>query len=645
MKNKYSIIFIIIVLLVILPITLMSCKKESQKNNKSFDYDSLYNSVKTEKYKEDLNRTTTKSEYGYTKNTINGYNNWFYYGKIDQTYEEMQYNNKTNSFEYQKAKFNNGTLTSTNNVSATISYKITTPGKVTIYGNPKQANLTSAATIIEIYHNNKLVYNVLIKEKDLTGKYFNLELNVSENDSIYFVNKNNSEIYLNPVITYEKDYDESLYHLTSFDTCYGDVFPYYDTKQNKLYMGFLWSNDARIDNNYHFAIEESNNLLTYKNVPEENNYDIWQNYNQNYKLDTIFNPNNFIDKTKYTFGARDNMIYRENDRYLLIAGCYYEFNGTKQTSDLVIYGSDDKFALSWTKKGNVIASYSKNLPECPTLIKIGNRYYVAVSVAYNTAHQVGPLQYWVGDENVDCLDVDWQSKEFSYLDGEDLCAARLTYIKDKVYMWGWIPYTYNTMPWSPWGGYLNLPREVIQLKDGTLGTRMDEGLYKKINYGNIFNLEENSYQVEQGSASYNNQIISLNGTDNKIKLGKFKRNLVEFTLNLKDSTKAGYLMKQNNSEYYCNIVKENNHTYLEVSSPNDSLHKINSRLEIPNYTTFNIKIVIDNGKIEFYVNDEKTLTAITSVNNDYYEGYLYSNKTSTYQNVKVNKLISYSDIE
>lgn len=645
MKNKYSTLFNILVLLVILASMLMSCKNKPNKINKTFDYNSLYNSSKEEKYEEDLNRTTTKLEYGYTKNTINGYNNWFYYGKINELYYEMQYNNKTNQFEYQNANFNNGILTSTTNISTVVSYKIKTSGKVTIYGNPKQANLKSTSTIIEIYHNNKLIYNVILKENDLIGKYFNFELNVSENDNIYFVNKNSSEIYLNPVITYEKDYEKSLYHLTSFDTCYGDVFPYYDSKQNKLYMGFLYSEDARIDNNYHFAIEESSNLLTFKNVPEENNYNTWQNYNQNYKLDNIFNPNNFIDKTKYIFGVRDNMIYKEDNRYLLIAGCYYEFNDTKQTSDLVIYGSDDKFALSWTKKGNVIASYSKNLPECPTLIKIGNRYYVTVSVAYNTAHQVGPLQYWIGDENVDCLDVDWQSKKFSYLDGEDLCAARLTYIKDKVYMWGWIPYTYNTMPWSPWGGYLNLPREVILLNDGTLGTRMDEGLYKKINYGNIFNLEEDNYQIEQGSASYKNQTLLLEGKENKIKLGNFKRNLVEFTVDLKDSTKAGYLMKQDNNEYYCNIVKENNHTYLEVSSPNDQLHKINSCLEIPNYNVFNIKIVIDDGKIEFYVNDEKTLTAITSMTNDYYDGYLYSNCISSYQNVKINKLLSYSDIE
>lgn len=645
MNKKYLIIFIAIILLFISPNTLMSCKKEKNKENKNFDYDSLYNTIKKEKYEENLELTTIKAEYGYTNNTINGYNNWFYYGKINQTYKKMQYNSKENNFEFQNAKFNNGILSSTEKVLSTISYKIIKPGKITIYGNPKQVNLKSNSTIIEIYQNDKLITNIPLKERDLTGKYFNIELNVLENDNLYFINTKDSEVYLNPVITYETDYDKSLYHLTSFNKCYGDVFPYYDSKQNKLYMGFLWSNDARVENNYNFVIEESTNLLTYKNVPEENNYDIWYNYYQNYKLDNIFNPNNFIDKTKYVFGVRDNMIYKENHRYLLIAGCYDQFNEKKQTSDLVIYSSDDQFGLSWTKKGNVIASYDRNLPECPTLIKIGNRYYVAVSVAYNTAHQVGPLQYWVGDENVDCMDVNWQAKQFKYLDGEDLCAARLTYVKDKVYMWGWIPYTYNTMPWSPWGGYLNLPREVIQLNDGTLGSRMDEGLYRKVNYGNIFNLDESNYQIEQGNANYNNQILFLNGNENKIKLGKFKRNLVEFTVDLKDSTKAGYLMKQNNSDYYCNIVKENNHTYLQVSSPNDPSHKINSYLEIPNYTEFNVKIVIDEGKIEFYVNDEKTLTAITSMNNDYYDGYLYSNKTSTYQNVKVNKLISYSDIE
>lgn len=109
-------------------------------------------------------------------------------------------------------------------------------------------------------------------------------------------------------------------------------------------------------------------------------------------------------------------------------------------------------------------------------MKIGNRWYAFVSVAYNTAHQVGPLQYWTGDEGVDCMEVDWSKKEFAFLDGEDLCAARPTQVGDKVYMWGWIPSTYDTMPWAPWAGYLNLPREVVQRGDGSLGGRLDPGL-------------------------------------------------------------------------------------------------------------------------------------------------------------------------
>ncbi len=113
-------------------------------------------------------------------------------------------------------------------------------------------------------------------------------------------------------------------------------------------------------------------------------------------------------------------------------------------------------------------------------MKIGNRWYVFVSVAYNTVHQVGPLQYWTGDDGVDCLDVDWGGKEISFLDGEDLCAARPVQVGEKVYMWGWIPAVYDSMPWSPWGGYLNLPREVVARSDGSLGGRHSTRRYPRL---------------------------------------------------------------------------------------------------------------------------------------------------------------------
>ncbi len=640
MKKIISIIIVIIAIGV-----LMSCKKNSpKKDNVVFDYDALYKSTSKERYPENLNSPTQKAEYGYTKNEINGYNNWYYLVTTETGYQKMSYNQKSAAFTYQNAKFQNGILTSTKDSFGTLAYKVQVTGKITLYGNIRQSGNNNQATLVKILHNEQIINNILIKENDQIGKYFEHQLQVNEGDYLYFINQSPTSVYLNPVITYELDYEQSLYHFTSFNTCYGDVFPYYDEEESKLYMGFLYSDDARKENNYHLALEESSNLLTYQNIPENNNYDRWQKYKQNYLMNHIFNPNNFIDHSKYAFGIRDNMLYHEKGRYVLIAGCYHEFNSSKQTSDLVIYASDDNFALSWTKKGNVVASYSRNLPECPSLMKIGNRYYVFVSVAYNTAHQVGPLQYWIGDENVDCLDVDWQSKDFNFLDGEDLCAARVTSIKDKVYMWGWIPYTYNTMPWSPWGGYLNLPREVIQLADGTLGSRMDPGLYKTINYGNIYELDESNYQIEIGNGKYQDNALSVSGMSSKVKLGNFKRNLVSFTMNLEDATKGGYLLKQAGKEYYCLIEKENGKTYLKVTSPNDPLHKINSILEIPNYSIYNIKMVIDNGIIEFYVNDEKTLTAHTAMTNASYDAYLYANGSAIYKDVKINKLISYSDI-
>lgn len=612
-----------------------------------FDYDALYRTEATSAYALVEPGCSNKASYGYTLKSEQGYNDWYYLYETDGAYTQMAFS--ADSWQGGGAALCGPAMKPGKDAAAVRQYHAQKGGEVTVYGNYKCADTASAAATVKVYHNDTLIHSGNLEAGDTVGYYFEIKVTLNDGDNLYFaVEGENAHVLLDPVVDFGGHGDQSFYHLTEMGKYYGDVFPWYDEENHKLYMGFLWSDDAR-GGEYHNALEVSDNMLTFRDIPEANNYDIWQNYKEHGRLHFVYNPNNYVDHGIYSFGVRDNMIYRdpENNRWLMVAGCYYTFNSYSQTSDLVIYESKDELGFSWNPVGNVVeAGYNRNLPECPTLMKIGDRWYVFVSVAYVTAHQVGPLQYWTGDAGVDCMDVDWQSKDFSFLDGEDLCAARPIQVGDKVYMWGWIPNTYDTMPWAPWAGYLNLPREVIQLPDGSLGGRLDPGLSKLLNYGRIFTLGAGNYAVEKGNAEDVEGGIRTEGETTVLLGSDYNRNYITYSVDVKNSDTAGYVMRQDGKEYQVLIVKEEGKTYLKVLSPNDDKHKINSVIEIQDLHDgkFDVKIVCDGEFIEFFVNNEYALTAHTAMTGSSYSAGLYAVGEAVFTNVTIHKLISYSDI-
>ncbi len=613
-----------------------------------FDYASLYRTERDTPYAEG-ERLTSRARYGYTLSAEQGYNGWYYLYGAEGAYSEMRYDAASETWQGGGAQMKGEEMTSAPSAAAVRMYRVPSGGNGVLYGNFRCADPDSPAAEIAVYADGAKVYEGALDAGDTAGKYFEVSVLLNAGSEVYFaVGGDSARVLFDPVVTFENAQNDSLYHLTAAGKQYGDVFPYYDESQHRLYMGFLWSDNAALPDNYHDALEVSSNMLTFTDVPEANNYDVWQYYRQNYRLHQLFDVSRFVDRSVYAYGVRDNMLYfdEENGRYLMIAGCYYQFDGAVQTSDLVIYASDDDMAMSWTQPGNVVeAGYSRNLPECPSLMKIGDRWYVFVSVAYNTAHQVGPLQYWTGDAGVDCMDVDWSQKEYSFLDGEDLCAARPTQVGDKVYMWGWIPSTYDTMPWAPWAGYLNLPREVVQRADGSLGGRLDPGLSALLNYGKMYTLGAENFSAESGAAAYREGALALSGAENYVRLGDFHRTYVTFRADMGTSDTVGYVMRQDGREYRIVVTKEGGKYYMKVLSPDDPSHKVNSAIELPaEGDTFEFKIVNDGEFIEFFVNDTCALTAHTAMTGDSHTAYLYSDGAAEFSEVNISKLRPYGEI-
>ena len=616
-----------------------ACKPEE----KAFDFAALYMSERTQPYAEGEG-LTSRARYGYTCASQQGYNGWYYLYGTEGSFREMAWDGAAQEWRGEGASMQ-GELMCPAGSAAVRMYRCERSGDAVLYGNFKCADESSGGARIAVSADGRTVYEGTLEAGDTVGKYFEVSVSLKEGSEVCFAAIGEARILFDPVVTFENAQNKSLYHLTAAGKQYGDVFPYYDEEQRRLYMGFLWSDNAALADNYHDALEISDNMLTFTDVPEANNYDVWQYYRENYRLHQLFDVSRFCDRSIYTYGVRDNMLYfdEENGRYLMVAGCYYAFDGSAQTSDLVIYASDDEMGLSWTKPCTVVeAGYSRNLPECPSLMKIGDRWYVFVSVAYNTAHQVGPLQYWTGDEGVDCMDVDWAQKQFAFLDGEDLCAARPTQVGEKVYMWGWIPSSYDSMPWAPWAGYLNLPREIVVREDGSLGGRLDPALSALLNYGSVYSLQDGNYTTAEGTASDTGGVLCLDG---RVRLGEFHRTYTTFQVDMSESEKAGIVMEQEGKRYEVVIEREGGKMYMKVLSPDDAAHKVNSTIELPaELGVFEVKIVCDGEFIEFFVNDSCALTAHTAMTGSSHTLYLSSEGSAKFSRVKVGKLRPYGEI-
>lgn len=634
---KFTKVFAVLSAVLLIAAFVCGCAPSTKPEEDAFDYDALYANKTNKPYEDTDMLNYTKASFGYVGTTEQGYNGW-YYGTLADDKSVIASDDVTFDGE-------NIVLTKGHTAVRRYVYNGVTV-QATVCGRLRLSDDKGRTTTLAVYVNDDVAGSCCaVDGGDTRGIYFEYVVDLQKGDRLDFrFTSEGATVQCDPIVYFGGDTDETLYRLTSFGKYYGDVFPWYDEENGKLYMGFIWTDDAR-NNDYKDALEVADNMLTFIEVPEANNYDIWQRYKQGGRLHHLFDANKVVDRNEYPFGVRDNMVYRDekNNRMLVIAGVYRRFDAAAQTSDLAIYASDDIHGLSWTKPRTIVAAgYDRNLPECPTLMKIGNRWYVFVSVAYNTAHQVGPLQYWTGDADVDCMDVDWQSKSFSFVDGEDLCAARPIKVGNKVYMWGWIPRTYDTMPWAPWGGYLNLPREVVARQDGSLGGRMDKGLQRMLDYGKVFVANKDNL-VGDGSEVWMNNAVSV--SDSKLfAVGDYCRNMVRFRLQIDGATEAGAELLQNGKRYCVSVVKEGDEAYMQVSSPDDAKHKINSRIAVSNDGVYDVMFTVDNGIIEFFVNDNYALTAHTAMSDGAFSLGLYSVGKSTFEQISVSKLAPYQSL-
>lgn len=625
-------------------------------------YDIIYQNTKTKK-ESLVGKTIYKAEYGYVDNNIQGYNNFYYQIWENNSYANLIY--KDGKWIAKETYFQDGVAKTTINNNITITFVSPENGEVTISGNPKIINGTKG--ILEIYINDTLLKKYEISDE--MGIYHNDKVMITKNDQIHFKLIGDVTLYYNPTIDYLNSSEKSLHHYP--EGYYGDVHPFYDEKNNKMYMYYLSTGkQEKPVETFSSLLTTSNNMIQYKdttikvsttNPPEQNLYyalgvyeDAKGNYRSsfgygNYAGATLSNDlitwsqgaTPYIDDKdglfKYTFRAyfdsdvtsgRDPDIYYDKDtkKYYCVVMNYYTNQTDKGEKGLALYiaNQDGKYS---TKVYKLLNCTGRGDPECPQLKKIGTRWYLFYSIyGTGTSGNVGKFAYRVGDENTSPELINWNNLPEYYLDGGDLHAAQIVKVKDKVYMYGWI--NYEPLQ-NVWGGYLNLAREVYQSEDGTLRTRLDEKITSLLNRGIIYKDDNN---------------VSINGKLEK-DLGDYYRCLIFSNIKInKTLNYTGYKVTDGKNNWYIVISNVNGEKYLAITSDLNNLNPTTS-IKINDQNEFNLKIVIDNNFIEAFVNDEYGVVANTTLLNKNYKISLIGNgNLIDIENQKICKLADYNNI-
>ncbi len=588
-----------------------------------------------------------KASYGYIDNETQGYNGFYYRARENGKDTDMTINNGV--WTGNGASMEGGVMRSTASVSAVRCFVAPVSGDAHVFGNPRLEEGTKAK--IRILLDDTLIEEAEIGDK--TGIYHSRALALQKGQTLRFVCEGEAAVYWNPTVDYTGRGEESLHHAA--DGYYGDVHPFYDEKNNKLYMYYLSTGKQTENKKEQFAslLTTSGNFIRYeetplsmdeKNPPEQELYyalGVYEDKDGNYRSsygkgnyaggslskDLLTWSNGaepYVDESdgflKYTYrvyfdkgvqSGRDPDIFydKESGKYYCVVMNYYSDAVDKGSKGLALYtaGEDGRYSTKATK---LLDCTGRGDPECPQLKKIGDRWYLFYSIyGTGTAGGVGRLSYRIGDAGKAPEEVDWNSKTEYALDGGDLHAAQLCKVGNMYYMYGWINYTPQA---NVWGGYLNLAREVYQKPDGRLASRCDEYLTDLLNMGRVAvfgeeNTTRSGMKAEKGTFTAESADASAEMN------GEFGRSLLFTHIDLPlDAEFAGVSVTEGNQDYRIGLTRTGGKLYLAVTNDgNDPLGGTWIELSGETGTSFDLKVVLDGNFIEAFVNDEYSLTANT----------------------------------
>ena len=611
-------------------------------------YDEIYN-YKPTKSQELSGAVNYRASDGYIENETQGYNHFYYRAMVNNQKLDMVYDGE--AFSNEGAKLKGKEMISTATASSIREFISPEKGEAKIRTSAFLKEGTNANIVVKI--NDVIFYQGLVGKE---GYYFSKSTNLNIGDIVSFELIGDAIIECNPEIDFSNKNEGSLHGF--IDGHYGDVHPFYNYEEKKMYMYYLSTGNqtqGKKKDIFQSLLATSNDFINYKDDelqmdddarPEQDLYyvlNVFKDADGKYRsymgmgnhatssisddlhtwrngIEPYVDPADDLFKYRHTayndadvISSRDPDTFydKDSESYYCVILSYMSQQGAKGEKWINMYVGNKKGEFS-TVTTKMVNFTGRGDAECPQIKKIGNRWYLFYSPSgTGTMGNVGRMCYRVGPENTLPQNVDWNNLEERYINGQDLHAAQLVQVGDKYYVYGWLNYKYNT---SVWGGYLNTPVEVYQGEDGLLYSRLDPKLLALVNKGLI----------------YKEDLI----TSSKTLEGTFDRTLINADF------------KQTEGKSYI-TVSEGERTFLvgiEYSMGKPSLVIRNekdgyvSSIEIKNNSSYHLDIMVDDNFIEVSCNGEQVLSAITglSINSDTI-GLTLGQGTEV-SNLKINKL-------
>lgn len=418
----------------------------------------------------------------------------------------------------------------------------------------------------------------------------------------------------------------SLLHYRNQEYNVGDVHPYYDTKSSTWYMFYLKPGDYASQlltskdmlhwtpKEIKFAGAPAQKYYVLGVVNEKGTYRSW--FGQGAYMGSSESADLLLwkmgtsgtaiknDLNTFLAGARDPYVFWDPDEkvYRCVSTSYRTNKdwgfGEGLDCSLALSSTTQADCSSWSKEQQELIHFPdgmKGEPECSQMLKIGNRWYLLASMARRTAHWVGRPSYWIGDENTSIAKDRWQAKEEKALNGEDLCAAQVVNDGNRWLMWGWIPMKWNG---GDWGGHLNLPHEVYPLPDGTLATRLESSVSRKIRGGTLAALQEPA---------------TLEG-DKQVKLdGKHSRFDISASIKLEQESIAAVKIGNEDSSGIVISLDGTNHSIgIHMEMPGGITGQEFASIDVPEgalHGQVEVRAIAEGDMLEVFVNDRWSVCA------------------------------------
>ena len=696
-------------------ITFSGCKTNNDNpiiiDNRT-PYEDIYHSEIDSPYPEGHNSNVYKAMYGYTLMDIQGYNSWYYQSKDNGTFENMIYNNENDRWESSQGYIDGAIQYANNNNEVAKTFFVQEEGLLFISGNIKVINEFNGKGNYAIALNGEIIYPLnndygSINGEDLTGYYAEIAIDVIVGDEIQFITKGDGELYWNPTIEYNEMIASPIHYDLSYDSYsgehIGDVHPYYYDGQ--LYMYYLGTDglySSKLITSTNFIQYEEQEIFTHMtNPPVTDSYyvlGVLQQQNGLFRSyfgfsSTVINSSisddlitwsegkgvddsfvsTFLPLINYPLGGRDPYVFYDHDidRYRVIYLGYYENkyweNGgegmdagisiTTSTDDSMEYWEENQKEL--LRFDNAGASERDEL-EVPQMIKIGDRWYIFGSIYGRSENGVGRTSYWKGEADTLIDDEDWNSKTEQFLTGDDLCAGQIVQVGNRYYIYGWIPYLSH----GSWGGTLNIAREVYQLPNGDLGTRLDPYMTNLLNRGKIYSLGDGfeieisgDWNITSNTATIETQGDEISDIDLKVfsKLelpGEYDRNLITLNLSIDEGSSMAGVILDNSvglGKYYIYIDKVEEKLFIKTLEAGGLMTKGEIELTGIDYENMEIKIIAEGSIVEVFINNRYSLVSkICNFGANELDNYTISlfgdGENVTFSNLYVNKLSSYENI-